>query len=230
MEKQLPGRVEELAYHFARSANDERAVHYLIAAAVQASSSYLNSTALDYTTAAMGRAGELDGELSVAARAELHGVRGEILERMAKPREAAAEFRSALALGVDEPLREIRLTTLLGRSLRLRGDFESAHEAYRAATDLIESSPDRDELPYRRAAIDIGNEESSALYFGGRDDELPEHNEALRPLVERYGTLGAADGPDPRRSAVRVSAASLRAWRPDRGFGRTSGRSGTGGS
>jgi class 3 adenylate cyclase/tetratricopeptide (TPR) repeat protein len=185
-----PDQIEQLAHHFERSANHEKAVRYLIGAARQSMNSFLNAAALDYVDTATERLSELAPSRAVDEQAQIHGVRGELSERLARHEEAQIELRLALEIGVSDPLLEIRLWTVLGRSLRLQGDFELAHEAYDAAQALIANSAQRQTTEYQRAAIDIGKDRSWALYFGGSEEELSAHNAALAPVVAAHGTVG----------------------------------------
>lgn len=186
-EQIAPGEVIQLAHHYAESPNDEKAVHYLTEAARHAMNSFLNEAALEYADRGLERTTGLSVDPS-SRRARLHGIRGEVHERLADHDQAQTELRTALELGPADPLLEARLTTTLGMSLRLSGDFELAYEMYDRAESLLESEPLASTPESRHALIDLGRERSFAYYFTDQRDELAAHHVALGRLVERHGT------------------------------------------
>jgi tetratricopeptide (TPR) repeat protein/regulation of enolase protein 1 (concanavalin A-like superfamily) len=114
-----------LAYHYERSAADEKAVEYLLKAGEKAKGAYSNEAAIGYFQRALER---LAGAALGAARKDwrLEALRrlGEIYHDIGKEVEAEAQFRQALALGREmglAPQELARLVFWLGDALFWQG-------------------------------------------------------------------------------------------------------------
>lgn len=181
--------LEQLAHHYSESANHAKAVESLLAAAERAVDAYANDTARRHLEMGFGRIEGLPPDAQPRWKARYRACRGELRERSADHEGAQADLEAALAEFEADPFEEARLLTLLGRTHRLQGDFKGSHDCYDRAEIALDALEDPDSPDGRRAWIQIQQERSHALYFGGRGRELPAHNARLEPIVETHGTV-----------------------------------------
>lgn len=179
---------ERLAHHYEQSRNDAKAVEYLLAAAERALAAFANDTARRQLESGLDRVEKLTDE-KTAWRSRYRARLGELLERQADHDGARRELEAALEEIEDDPMEEARLLRIIGQTHRLQSHLDQAHVCYDRAESALDRLPDRDSPPAHRAWIDVQQERSHALYFGGRGRELPDHNARLRPVVEAHGSI-----------------------------------------
>ncbi len=189
MERLFPAEIEALAYHYERSRNHAKAVEYLLAAGERAMEAFVTGAALGYLDRGSERVGCMHRDEDRRQwESRFRARRGEMLERLARHEEARAELKCALELAAHGPSEEAGLHRLLGQTHRLQGQFEKAHASYDEAERVLDASLERDSTSHRRAWIEIQKERAFALYFGGREYELPEHNARTAQVVEEHGS------------------------------------------
>jgi DNA-binding CsgD family transcriptional regulator/tetratricopeptide (TPR) repeat protein len=96
--------------------------------------------------------------------------------------QAATQFRTALALGVQSPLERAKIQLELGTACQAAGSYGEAMEAFTAAAELARAADDADLLA--RAAIGL----EDACWGEGRS-----HRAALELLDEASAALGGAE-------------------------------------
>lgn len=181
--------VSRLAHHYGLGADDAKAVHYQVAAAEQAMAAYANDAAHHHLARAHERVEALPTPDQPGWRARIRMDLGEVLERQAEHEAARAQLLRALEDLGDQPSDEAKVWRILGQTHRLQGSLETAHECYDRAEESLARVDRRDSTEAHRAWIDIQQERSLALYFGGRGRELPDHNARITPVVESYGSI-----------------------------------------
>lgn len=181
--------LDRLAHHYEHSQHDDKAIEYLLAAAERALATYANDTARRHLEAGLNRIHRLPTDEQAPWRARYRARLGELLERQADHDGARTELRAALIELGDDPYEEGRLLCLLGRTHRLQGAFDDSHHCYDRAEAALGRVPDPDSTRAHRAWIEIQQERSHALYFGGRGLELPDHNDRLAAIVETHGSV-----------------------------------------
>lgn len=188
LEGRQPIDVGRLAFHYDLAADDGKAVQYLVAAAEEAMAAYTNQAARHHLDRALERASRLDPAEQRHWRGRILLDIGEILERDAQHEAARATLAEALDLLDSDPLEQARAWLLTGRTHRLEESFDEAHACYTRAEDALDRMQHRDSPEAHRAWIEIQQERSFALYFGGRGKELPAHNARMAPVVEAHGS------------------------------------------
>lgn len=181
--------LDRLAHHYQQSAEDEKAVEYSLAAAERAMAAYANDTASLHLENGLERIPNLAEEGQRRWRASYRTRRGELLERQAEHSQARSELMGALADLGDEPQKEANIWRQIGQTHRLEGGFDEAHHSYEKAEEALDRMPDRASVAAHRVWIEIQQERSHALYFGGRGGELPDHNARVAPIIDKYGTV-----------------------------------------
>jgi class 3 adenylate cyclase/tetratricopeptide (TPR) repeat protein len=189
LERLQPEDLDRLAHHYQHSAEDEKAVEYSLAAAEQAMASYANDIASLHLENGLERIPHLAEEGQRRWRASYRTRRGQLLERQAEHTLARSELLAALADLADAPREEANIWRLIGQTHRLEGGFDEAHHSYDKAELALDRTLDRGSVAAHRAWIEIQQERSHALYFGGRGRELPDHNASVAPIVQKYGTV-----------------------------------------
>lgn len=174
LEKLSPDAVEQLAYHYSRSAVRDKAAHYLGLAADKARREYANETALDYYNKALvletrkewllGKVeilhllGQREEEAAtlqsladmpnvVAAKVNYLWARHyEVISNYEKAKETGECARSAYQQNGNQ-LGEARCLTLLGLIARKQGDYPQAIEYYEKALTLLRAQQQVEEIP-----------------------------------------------------------------------------------
>jgi class 3 adenylate cyclase/tetratricopeptide (TPR) repeat protein len=186
LEREPAPDVDRIAVHYEQSRNHAKAVEYLLLAGERALRSFTTDAALSLLERGLARVDELPDPDRPHWRARFHARLGELLERMARHEPARTALHAALDEMDPDPLEAARIWRLVGQTHRLEGDDDSAHRAYDRAEELLAGVADV--VTGRREWIRLQKERAMALYFGGRGDELPDHNARVAPVVERYGT------------------------------------------
>jgi tetratricopeptide (TPR) repeat protein len=186
LEREPAPDVDRIAVHYEQSRNHAKAVAYLLLAGERALASFTSDAALSLLERGLARVDELPDPDRPHWRARFHARLGELLERMARHEPARTALHAALDEMDPDPLEAARIWRLVGQTHRLEGDDDSAHRAYDRAEELLAGVADV--VTGRREWIRLQKERAMALYFGGRGDELPDHNARVAPVVERYGT------------------------------------------
>lgn len=127
-----------LAYHYGRSEERKKALHYLHLAGDKARWEYANQTALDYYNQALAllEAGEEQQHYDLlAGRERTYNLLG---ERDAQERDLAEMARLAAALG--DPRRQVEVLNRQARLAVDTGAFETAREAVLRASDLAQQA------------------------------------------------------------------------------------------
>jgi tetratricopeptide (TPR) repeat protein len=191
---------EQLAYHYERSPDDEKAVTYLLKAGEKARRAYLNEEATGCfrralarleATNAVGR--QVQAPLPVAAR--LGENLGDVLEVMDRHAEARSAYDRALA-HVPPPDRLWR-ARLLRNSAGNAGSpqiaqseerYEDAVQAYEKAEEALGPPPSGEEPEWWREWLEIQLCRMWLAYWRNQGDRMAELTAAIRPVVEQYGT------------------------------------------
>jgi len=172
--------VGELAFHYELSANEDKAVHWLVRAGDRAHSLFANTEALSYYSAALERAG--DGEDSQQS-AILERI-GEIESFVGRYDAAIERFRLALErIPAASPGHVARLQRRIGTSLLLKSAYSEAAEAFSAG---LASVADADDIEVARIGVQVGQ-----LHL--RRGDLASARAALTQAVELSGRLSADD-------------------------------------
>ena len=135
--------------------------------------------------AAAGALGDLERAVVYSLRAARSAMAALAFEQ------AAAHFRTALALGVESPSRRAEIQLELGTACHFAGAWPGAIEAFTAAAEIARAVDDAEMLA--RAAVGL----EDACWGEGRS-----HRAALELLEEASATLGGAD------SALRIGVLS----------------------
>lgn len=177
-----PDDHESQAFHFERSSNHQAAVTELIAVAQRAFSAYANEAAADHIDRGLLRVAALGEGEQHAPMAAFLLLRAQLRERASSYTEALADLDAAAELVEPASRAAAEIHRVSARVHRMRDEYSEAFTALDAAEALIDPS----ERP--RAWIELQEERSQALYFGGRGRELPDLIERVRPVVDTHGT------------------------------------------
>jgi adenylate cyclase len=179
--ERLDELVEDLAFHFGRSDNDEKARYWLVRAGDRARALYAHTEAVAQYHAALLRARDGVGPLDAAAILERIG---EVQTLVGRYDEALESLRSGLArVPLGEGQMEARLRRRMGSALLLKGAFAET------ATMLDEAQaalPDQDSPEAAR----IGLLSGQLHYYRG---EFEPARVALSTAVELGSRLGIDD-------------------------------------
>jgi class 3 adenylate cyclase/tetratricopeptide (TPR) repeat protein len=163
---------QELAYHYSRSGDDEKAVEYLLKAGKRAREIYANQEAISYFRAALQfiqaqPADKEQMELEITAREGL----GDVLFATGTHQEAEAQFRQALELAAgQEDARHIAgLTCKLADAIHWQTEYEQAIEMAESGLAKLGDQICKPEAAnllevITRSYWAIGNWESANLY------------------------------------------------------------------
>ncbi|MGC9356340.1 MAG: adenylate/guanylate cyclase domain-containing protein [Anaerolineae bacterium] len=139
--EQPEGKSELLAYHFGRSDDEEKAIHYLELAADEARNKFANETAITHYTAVLERIDDTeDWEKAfdlLARRQEIYGLVGRQQER-----QADLERMLALAKAHDDAGRRSDALNALAELYQWTGRYTEAKETAQAALRLKQELED----------------------------------------------------------------------------------------
>ncbi len=189
LERRQGTELGRLAHHYALGADHTKAVSYLVAAAEEALAAYANDTARHHLEQARELSGSLEPEEQRRWRGRISLALGEVLERDAQHEAARESLQSSIEDLEDDPLAQAKAWRLTGQTYRLQGSMEEAQACYARAEKALDRLEERDSTEGHRAWIEIQQERSFALYFGGRGRELSAHNARMAPVVEAHGSL-----------------------------------------
>lgn len=189
LELLFPDEVEALTYHFERSRNHSKAVEYMLAAGEKAMDAFLTEAALGYLDRGLQRLQKVPLEDRESLTWRFRARRGEMLERLARHEEARSDLQMALECAPEDPLEAARLHRLIGQTHRLQGEFERAHDSYDEAERMLRTGVSHGSKAFYQAWIEVQKERAFALYWGGREDELPEHSARMAKVIESHGSV-----------------------------------------
>ncbi len=139
--------VEMLAHHYARSAEPERALPYLIRAGQKAAARYANHEAIAFFERA--RALTAQGETSLSQLVAIESGLGDVLSFVGRYEEARAAYRRALeAVTQGDGARRLLQASLwrrIGTTFERQGLYAEALEALRTAHGLLQAEGAGDE-------------------------------------------------------------------------------------
>jgi len=177
LEQDTPQRVEELAFHFYRGQQPERALAYCMQAGERALAVYASSAALAYFGQAISAAGRLKSAAARRAVVRAHEQRAQLFEHMGQYEQAGAEYAAMLAAA-----RAAGDAAAVARAIRcdgwLRGYRQEKWEAgLREARRAYEVAAAAGDAAEQAAALrDIGAYENMR---GAHQDSLQAHRAAL---------------------------------------------------
>ncbi|MGH7565898.1 MAG: ATP-binding protein, partial [Gemmatimonadota bacterium] len=203
IEAQYGDRIEEhleqLAYHYDRTADARRAAVFLFRAGEKSRRAHLNEEALEALEGALTRLGEEEQEAGDGAfpggedrrdlRARIHESIGDVLELVGRHDEAVESYERALE---DRPpadrLARGRILRKAGGSRQVQRRREEALEAFDRAVEAFGepapvTAPEWDE---ERTAVELGK--IMVQYFTSTPEVLAEQIERSRAVVETRGT------------------------------------------
>ncbi len=190
--------VELIAYHYARTEEDEEAAPWLEKAGDRAMNTYANDAAIEHYRGALERLERSGGE--GVRRAGIEVKLGRLLNRASRQEEAQAVAEQAIGRYREAGDREraAEATALLGNVLGNRGELAEARRTLEAAAELAGSSPSQ-------VSVELQIDLAGVCQFQGRYREMLE-------AVERAGEIARAIGEkklQARVGAVRGSALIL---------------------
>jgi len=169
--------VGELAFHYGQSANDERALFWLVRAGDRARSLFANTEALNQYRAALARA-------TGTETAPILERIGEVETLIGHYDEATDNFNQALAaMGTSGGSTVARVRRRLGAALLLKGAYGQASEAL---AEALAAATDNDAEEAARARVQLGH-----LHF--RRGEYAAARDPLTAAVDIGSHLGADD-------------------------------------
>ena len=200
----LDEMVGELAFHYGRSDNDEKAVYWLIRAGDRARSLYANSEALTQYQAALERATDGPGPENAAAILERIG---EVQTLIGRYDEAIDTYRSALERVVATQGSAVaRIMRRQGTALLLKGAYAETEATLDQALAALGTNNDPEaarialqigQLHYRRGEFERARAAlEGAIELGTRfdlDDLLAEGLKQLGNVAVDTGDLRVAD-------------------------------------
>src|SRR6266540_3963358 len=195
--------VSELAFHYALSDLDEKALYWLVRAGDRARALFANGEALSLYGAALERAADGDGPLQAGTLLERIG---EVHALVGEYDQAVASFQSAMQRSpAAPPVTVARLWRRIGSALLWRGAYADAEAAFDEGLRLLDDAVHIEvarltvqvgHLHYRRgdhaaarAALLRGRELASSL---GADDLVAEALKHLGNSAVHVGDLEAA--------------------------------------
>jgi tetratricopeptide (TPR) repeat protein len=176
--------VGELAFHYGQSANDQKALLWLVRAGDRAKALFANTEALGYYTAALERSADGEGEFEAGSLLEHIGVVQSLVGRYD---DALANFRLALQR-MPTPGASVvaRLQRRIGTSLLLKSAYSEAAAAFAIGLNVLASSADPNDAETARIGVQLGQ-----LQF--RRGEFASAREALGGAVQLASSLGLDD-------------------------------------
>lgn len=183
IEQQRPEAVEELAYHYGRSADLDKAVTYLERAGDRAAALYANDAAVDYYRTARDRRQHAKDGTNLS---RLNEKLGDVYLLLGTFGDAQQEFVRALQ-GETESGRRVTLRRKEGDTWGKRGEYDRALDAYHAAEAEVQALP-VDVLPIEAmTALELSR--GDALYRQSR------HAEAVASAHRVIALLGDRHDP-----------------------------------
>jgi len=186
-EGRLDGVAAELAFHFRRAGEREKAVTYLMRSADLAAARFANEEAL----AALAEALELIGEDDDRS-CEIRERVGDVCLHTGRHQDALDAFRLA-ADEATSTLAQARLARKCGSCFPMGPDFDGTFGHLQRAADLLGSTPFGDPEGWWREWIEVRTQRGFVLYFISyvspeRRAELVDLLEEIREPLERWGT------------------------------------------
>ena len=150
--------VDQLAFHYERGDDPERALTWLMRAGDRARSLFANEEALTLYAAALQRAADGDGELGAGTVLER---RGDVQTLMGRYDDAIASFRDAGERGTLDAVRLARLERKAGGAFLRKGDSDAAAAAFGRGLERLSDSRDAEsarlEIQRGQLAWRLGN-------------------------------------------------------------------------
>jgi tetratricopeptide (TPR) repeat protein len=183
----LDGIAAELAFHFRRAGEREKALTYLMRSADLAATRFANDEAL----AALAEAQELLAQDDPHA-CDIHERVGDVSLLTGRHADALEAFRLARDDGAS-PLDQARLARKCGSCFPMGPDFDGTFGHLQRAADLLGSTPFGDPEEWWREWIEVRTQRCFVLYFISyvspeRRMELIDLLEEIRGPLERSGT------------------------------------------
>jgi tetratricopeptide (TPR) repeat protein len=173
--------VSELAFHYGQSANDEKALHWLVRAGDRAKALFANTEALTQYRAALQRVG---GAASDSQSAGILERIGEVEALVGRYDDAIGSFRDALGHCESERGGLVaRLQRRLGTAFLAKGRFSEAEQAFASGKSALVA---RDDPEAGRLEMQIGQLRYRRGEFGAA-------RSALGRAIEEGERLGADD-------------------------------------
>jgi class 3 adenylate cyclase/tetratricopeptide (TPR) repeat protein len=177
----LDEMVGDLALHYGRSDNDQKAVFWLARAGDRARALFANTEALAQYRAALMRVSETSGEVDAAYLLERIG---DIQTLIGAYDDGIQSFRDALARSTAGPVTlHARLNRKIGTALVIKGAYPEADVSLGQAVDLLAHTNDLEEA---RVYVQVGH-----LHY--RRGDYDAAREALTKAVDIGSELGADD-------------------------------------
>jgi len=172
--------IDELAFHYARSDRDEKALGWLVRAGDRASGLFANDEALSLYDSALQRASQVAGPVGAA---EVLERMGEVQMLTGKYDDALSRFRTAQERSQPQPEHHARLQWKVGRTLARKGQYADALDAL---GEGMRELGGEDDLQAAHIGVQIGDVYS-------RTGDYPAAIGSLSRAVEIAERLGADD-------------------------------------
>ncbi|MFQ5594810.1 MAG: protein kinase, partial [Anaerolineae bacterium] len=167
---QAPQIAVQLAYHFERGQNMEKALTYLIMAGDQARQAHAHATALDFYSRAEGLAESLD---AAPALQSLHERLADVCDLIGRYDEALYQYRLLLtpAGGDPTPLRRAQIGRKVGRIQVKRGQHDVALATLKAAREVLDTAETSLDRESRLELVQLERQTGWAHLFRGDYEE-----------------------------------------------------------
>jgi DNA-binding SARP family transcriptional activator len=175
----------QIAMHYERAGQVERATAYYRRAAEVARQIYANAEAIDYSKRALSL---LDIQREGKLAADLLERLGDLLELTGQHDDARDAYHRALGSAeLDAPVRA-RLLRKQGVVWTSQGLYSEAQQACETAEAALGLAPSEQDLAWWQEWVQIQIEQMMLHYWQGHATEIGMLVEKTRPIVERYGT------------------------------------------
>ncbi len=183
---------EDLAHHYDRSSNLDKAVRYLALAGEKSRSAFANETSLDYYKRALARLSQIGRPLAPDEQeiriAVLEGS-GDVLEFSGRHCEAVAAYEEALgSLPHSARIARGRVHRKIGKSLQVQRRIEDAFGAFDEAATALGAAPLSEDRSWWAERISVELDRSLLAYFAAPLLQLSAALEAAKSLVDVHGT------------------------------------------
>ncbi len=175
----LEDYIEELAYHYSKTRDRKKALHYLEKAGDKAKTSYSNEKAIDYCNQLLALLGKEEKE----KRIEILLKKGSILELIGKWKNAEAVYHESQKLASEAGISSLiaRGKSYMGDLLRKRGDYKKALECLEDAQQIYSSLKDKENI----GAV-IGKM-GFIYYYQGNYSKAMEYQKKALKMAEEVG-------------------------------------------
>jgi tetratricopeptide (TPR) repeat protein len=175
----------QIASHYERAGQAERAVAYYRRAAEVAQQVYANADAIDHYRRALTL---LNIHTGREKGADLLERMGDLLELAGQHDEAGDTYRRALDSAEHDGIARARLLRKQGVVWTTQRRYPEAQHSYETAEAALGSAVSEQDLAWWQEWVQIQTDRIMLHYWQGRADQIEMLVEKTRPIVERFGT------------------------------------------